>query len=191
MRTLSLFTLIILIAQSSFSQIKATTEDGRQVLLNRDGTWNYSGQNSKNVSFECNSLTTQKENVSASSEVLLTKGSGGQSIGIFLRKDEDDVYYMLLNVKGAGNCMRKESAINISYRDGSSSKIKNNSDNNCDNRQKVILGKATKTNELINALKNKEVASIVVYSQDGKVTSTLDNQQGKVLLNTLWCLTSR
>lgn len=191
MRILSLFSLALCIAFNSMAQIRATTEDGKPVLLNRDGTWQFANATSSNVSFECNDLTTSKDNISASSEVLNLQGSGNQSIGVFLRKNANGDLDMLLNVKGAGNCMQNGSAITLAFKDGSSSKASNDGDNNCDNRQKINLGKATKDNTLVTSLKNKELSSIQVYSKEGRVNVTLDSQQGKILLNTLWCLTSR
>lgn len=191
MRIISLLSFALCIAFTSLGQIKATTEDGRQVLLNRDGTWQFANATSSNVSFDCNDLTTKSNNISASSNVLNLQGSGNQSIGVFLRENASGDLDMLLNVKGAGNCMQNGSAITLTFKDGTSSKASNDGDNNCDNRQKINLGKPTKDNALVNSLKNKELSSMLVYSKEGRVNVSLDSQQGKILLNTLWCLTSR
>lgn len=183
-------TLLVFISFVSFSQIKATTEDGKEVLLMRDGTWQYADKPAKSVSFDCASLTKTTSDGSSSNDVLWVEGQGGKRIGIVLTKSKDGSIALLLNPDGASNCTQKGSAINITYRDGKTLKLSNDMEANCNKRVSSALGTPTRDNATINDLKNKEIASMNVFTKEGSVMATFDPQQSKIFLNTLWCMSS-
>lgn len=188
----SIFSLLLLILPIvANAQIKATTQDGRDVLLMQDGTWKFANQTQKEVKFDCPSLVKTSGESSASADVLWVEGASGKKAGLALVRDQDGMVNLLINPDGAGNCMQSGSAINVTYRDGSKEKWSNSAESNCNKRVSVSLGKSAKNNVQLNTLKNKEIASLNIYTKEGSIPVTLDAQQSKIFLNTLWCMTSK
>ncbi len=182
--------LLVLSAFIGMAQIKATTDDGRAVLLMRDGTWKFETGQKQEVTFECDALTKKSGDSSGSSSPLIIEKSG-KRLALTLVKSADGNINLMINTDGAGDCSKKGSAITIGYRDDTSEKFTNDAESNCNKRLNIALGKATKDNALVNKLKNKEIATILAYTQDGNISVVLDSEQSKVFLNTLWCLSAR
>jgi hypothetical protein len=182
--------LLVLSTLTGIAQIKATTDDGRAVLLMRDGTWKFETDKKQEVIYECDALTKKSGDSSGSSSPLIIENNG-KRLAFTLVKGADGNINLIINTDGAGDCTKKGSAITIVYRDGTSEKIANDAEANCNKRLNLTLGKATKDNAMVNKLKNKEIASLSAYTKDGNIGVTFDSEQSKVFLNTLWCLSAR
>jgi hypothetical protein len=183
--------LLVLSTLTGLAQIKATTDDGRAVLLMRDGTWKFDTDKKQEVTYECDALTKKSGDSSGSSSPLIIEGQSGKRLALTLVKGTDGNINLIINTDGAGDCTKKGSAITIIYRDSTSDKIANDADENCNKRLNLALGKATRDNAMLNKLKNKEIASVSAYTKEGNISVTFDSEQSKVFLNTLWCLAAR
>jgi hypothetical protein len=171
--------------------MKATTSDGREVLLMKDGTWKYDGQPAAPANYDCNSLTQQMEgNKSAAMSPIRMQGRNGTSLAFYPQK-EGEYVTMLIEMKSDDECMKTGSIINFAFRDGTLVDLKNSGEANCDGRGSITLGTNDKANKFLTLLKTKELVSVRVWGRNLSVLVTPDPEQSKLMLNTMWCLLGR
>ncbi len=84
MKTLSLVLCFVAISHISHSQIKALTENGKEVTLFENGTWKYSLDSSNNNQNSTDSLTTNKTKFSRSNAATFLVKSTAFNVGIFI-----------------------------------------------------------------------------------------------------------
>lgn len=191
MRKWILWSVLALMTLTTNAQMNATTEDGRAVLLMRDGTWRFADQPAAPASYDCNSLTSQGDgDKSSAKSPVRARGARGSSVGFYPQK-EGEYVTMLIDLKGDESCMVTGSVMNFTFRDGTIVDLKNSGDANCDGRGLLTLGVNEKSNKLLSLLKNKEIATVRVWSKSLSTLVTFDPEQSKLLMNTYWCLLGR
>ena len=72
------------ISNSAISQIKALTDNGREVILSYDGTWKYSDDNSITNAVSTDSLTTNKTKFTKTSQATFLVKSTIFNVGVFM-----------------------------------------------------------------------------------------------------------
>ncbi len=188
---LSIFTaFLLLFSLSTFAQMKATTEDGRAVLLMRDGTWRFATQAEAPASYDCNDLTLVDGSKSSAQKPLKIDGRNNGSVSFYPQKDGQYVT-MLMASEGEENCMITGSVVNLTFRDGTKMDMKNSGEANCEGRGLLTLGTNDKSNQLLTLLKTKELSSVRVWNKTSSILATLDPEDSKLMLNTVWCLLGR
>ncbi|MEM8893237.1 MAG: hypothetical protein AAGC88_01590 [Bacteroidota bacterium] len=190
MKNLSLLSLLISLSFSGLSQMRATTEDGRAVLLLRDGTWRFANAAEAPASYDCNDLTQVEGSNAAAQKPLKIQGKNGGSVSLYPKKGGKYVT-MILATEGDESCMITGSVVNLMFRDGTQMDMKNSGENNCDGRGLLTMGTNDKSNQLLTMLKTKELSSIRVWNKTSSILATLDPEQSKLMLNTVWCLLGR
>ncbi|MEQ8712468.1 MAG: hypothetical protein RIC80_05600 [Cyclobacteriaceae bacterium] len=182
---------LLLFSLSTFAQMRATTEDGRAVLLMRDGTWKFADQAAAPTNYDCNSLTKQlNDQKSAAQKPIRMQGARGADIGFFPQKDGNYVT-MLIDAQGDDQCMITGSVVNLTFRDGTIVDMKNSGEANCDGRGLLTLGTNDKSNKMLTLFKTKELATVRVWNKTTSTLAILDPEESKMLLNTYWCLLGR
>jgi hypothetical protein len=72
------------ISNIATSQIKALTDNGREVILSYDGTWKYSDDNSIKNAVSTDSLTTNKTKFTKTSQATFLVKSSIFNVGVFM-----------------------------------------------------------------------------------------------------------
>jgi len=201
MKKIILTLLIGLFATSLLlAQIEATTKDGRKAILYDDGTWKYA-ETSKaeisQVSFECADLVVTETDkmtgrISTSSkEVLAISDDGGKTgFGIFCMKGSNSII-MIIQVVGAGSCINDDNKVNILFRDGSKLELSNDGKFNCDAKFTIYFGGIFQKKKELNELKTKEIETMRVWTTKSYVQKDFSNEQSKILMTTLKCLSEK
>ncbi|GEM_PF-4947303 len=190
MKSSCLFILSLLFCLSSYAQMRATTEDGRAVLLLRDGTWRFANAAEAPESYDCNDLTQTDGAMSAAQKPLKIQGRNGGSVSLYPKKGGKYVT-MLIATESDENCMITGSVVNLMFRDGTQMDMKNSGEANCDGRGLLTMGANDKSNQLLTLLKTKELSSVRVWNKTSSILATLDPEDSKLMLNTIWCLLGR
>jgi hypothetical protein len=190
MRSLSICALFFLLYSPAFAQMRATTEDGRAVLLMRDNTWRFANQAEAPASYDCKDLTQVDGTKSAAQKPLKVQGRNGGSVSFYPQKDGKYVT-MLMATEGDEDCMIAGSVVNLTFRDGTKMDMKNTGEANCEGRGLLTLGTNDKSNQLLTLLKTKELSSARVWNKTSSILATLSPEDSKLMLNTVWCLLGR
>lgn len=199
---IKLCTILLVIATLSMgtsTQIKATTSDGKTVLLNSNGTWEYEKltvkpQNSGDNSFECSDLiVTETDKVTGRAtttgkEVLVISNDGGKSgFGILLMKSKKSII-VSITVAGAGGCIDDTDKMNILFKDGSRLEMTNNGKFNCKSKFTLYLGGMFGQKKQLEAFRTKEIETMRVWTSKGYVEEDFSLEEGKIFMKTIDCL---
>jgi len=185
---------------SIFAQIEATTKDGKNVILNLDGTWKYIETETNDTVAESESnddcsnyietwidKVSGTSSISAKDKIFITEDGGKYGFGIYLIGARKSIIASIQAV-GSGNCIDDDAKINILFRDGSRIKIINNGDFNCEAKATLYFGGVFGRKSELNDLSTKEIETMRVWTYDGYVQMDFTPKQSKELLNTLRCL---
>ena len=186
---------------NSFAQTKATTEDGRKIILNEDGTWEFVEESFKddNLSMEnpesCNNWiettkdkVTGDQQVTAKSKIIISSDGGQTGFGILAFLDNNNFPILSIQAVGAGNCIDESTKINILYRDGTRSEIYSNNDFNCDARASLYFGGVFGKSKELRNLSSKEIETMRVWTNDSYVEKDFTEEQSMQLKYTMKCL---
>ena len=194
----TILTLLIVLSTISFlhAQTEATTKDGRKAILYEDGTWKYYTEAPKvdHVSYECLDLIetiTDKmtgQITTSSKKFLEILDDGGETGFIIGCIKGSDFIIMAIKVVGAGNCIDDDDKANILFRDGSKLELSNDDKFNCDAEFTLYFGGVFGKKKQLNELTTKEIETMRVWTSGGAVQKNFSNEQSKILMNTLKCL---
>lgn len=178
-----------------FAQVPATTEDGKKVILNEDGTWLYDdGENTPAASYECENLIkivtdkmTGKSTYGAESRIKVYNKDATNGFVIYVYEKSRSIV-LNMYVVGASECIRKDSKILILFRNGKRLELVNNGDANCNSFFDLYFdGAYGKTRELKMFSKN-EVESFRIWTAQGYVEEDFSNEESKHLMHLVDCL---
>jgi len=194
------FLILVLITQFSIGQIKATTEDGKKVVLSEDGTWKYE-QTETETKVEtaiengnCDEYTmttvdkvTGKSSVSSKGTIIVSKDGGKKGFGIIVLKSGKSVILSIQAV-GAGSCIDDDNKMNILFRDGTRLELRNDGKFNCKGNYTQYFGGSFGKKKQLEMLKTKEVEIMRVWTSKSYVEETFTEEQSDELMNTIRCL---
>ncbi|HMM18339.1 MAG TPA: hypothetical protein PKC47_12540 [Petrimonas sp.] len=132
---------LVLSSVYAFPQLKATTQDGREILLKEDGTWSFVEEpieKGSSVNLQCEDLITKeidkvtgKSNISAKDPLIISNKDDDKLSILFLKGDKN-VIIVAVQAIGASRCIDDDNKINILFRDGTRLELRNNGKFNCD-----------------------------------------------------------
>ncbi len=141
--------IILTIALCSLTaQTEATTNDGKKVWLNEDGTWEYAKFSAADGGYnqDCSDLilTTVDEVTGSTSSrskyPLVVSGDDNDSgFEMSILKGTNSIIFSI-KVNGAGSCIEKDGKMNIVFRDYSRLDLINNGDFNCNSKFSLYFG---------------------------------------------------
>lgn len=201
MKKLFLTTLIFAISTIQLiAQTEATTNQGKKVILNDDGTWKYKENeiiktNENNPSTEnCSKyiVTTEdkvtgKTSTASKDMLIVSKNGGKKGFGIFLMKGEKSVI-MSIQAVGAGGCIDDKAKMNILFRDGSRLELSNDGKFNCDAKYTLYFGGYFGKKKELEQLKTKEIETMRIWTSKSYVEENFTNDDSKELMESLTCL---
>jgi len=193
---LLLFTISL---TSTYAQIEATTKDGKQVLLNENGTWEYvqaeKDTTEKNMeSSDCSAyISTETDKVTgksttASKETLIISSDGGKTgFGIFMMNISETVI-LSIQAAGGGSCIDDDDKMNVLFRDGTRLEIVNSGKFNCDGKFTVYLGGRIGGKKNLEAFKTKEIETMRIWTSKSYVEKDFSSAESKQFMQTVSCL---
>lgn len=182
------------------SQIEATTNDGKRVILNDDGTWRYTAsqleESSEEIELTCENLIsteydkmTDKTTTAIKESIIISEDGGKTGFGIYLFKAGKNTYGMLISVVGAGSCIEEKGKADVLFRDGSRQGYLNNGGFNCDQLFSLYFGGVHGKKTEIDKFTSKEVEALRVWTSKGYVEKNFSEYQSQQLMKAFQCLT--
>lgn len=202
-KVIILFSMLTFLSFASLTQTTATTENGKKVILNEDGTWHFEKSIEKEtidgslVKTDCDKyISTEVDKMTgessvASNEILIISKDGGKKgFGIYLMKSKRGSIILSIQAVGAGNCIDDDNKMNILFRDGTRLELTNDSKFNCDAKYTQYFGGSFGKKDQLEMLRSKEVETIRVWTSNSYVEEDFTSEQSKTLLKTFDCLVS-
>lgn len=197
MKKILLLILLTLSSISAFSQIKATTEDGRKVLLNENGSWKFEISSTtvanSHQSFNCEDLiieetdkVTGKSTVSGK-DLLIVGNNGDKKLGFIFVKGNSSIIIGIQAI-GASGCVDDKGKVNILFRDGSRLELINNGKFNCDGMNTQYLGGSFGKKKELELLCSKEIETMRVWTLKDFVEQDFTSEQSMIFMKTVNCL---
>lgn len=187
-------------ATYTFAQTqKATTENGKKVILNTDGTWKYADTAKivqKNIDQnDCSKwVKTEEDEVSGESYTLMkeyliiSKDDGEKGFGINLISSGKNAIILTIKVVGAGSCVDKGSKINILFTDGTRLELASDGAFNCKGNATVYFGDVFGKKKQLADLHKKTIDVMRVWTSDSYVEEKFEVEQAEQFKNSLNCL---
>lgn len=189
--------LILIIALSPMilnAQVIATTQDGKRVVLNDDGTWIYAPVEKVDPG-DCSTLTTEETDKMTGktskylSETLVVSKDNKNGLGISLVKTAQTLIFVTRAV-GAGSCINDDNKMNLLFRDGSRMEVTNMGKFNCKANFTLYLGGEFRTKKELAELQAKEIATMRIWTSDGFVEEDFTPEQSAIFKAAVGCLTN-
>lgn len=186
---LILASFFLMISVSVTAQIIETKlPDGKVVLLKPDGTWTYLNP-SDNPIGNCQEYVETKETFngfSKSTKSFITASShgGASEIQTHIYRNQDGAS-MIFYVKGASGCISKGNEIVITFSDGSQYVAVSDSDSNCEGKSSFVFLNDT---EIFRLLQRKDISKLRVYTLNGYVEETLNQEIADQMNKSLRCI---
>ncbi len=186
------------------AQINAVTEDGKNVVLHEDGTWDFSTADKaieivENEIKGCEELTSTRMDERTglnyqSTSTIMMMDENNESNWILMDMMTSSIpslkNVILFNLSpfGAGDCIKDENIITFQFEDGESLSLDNDAMYNCENKFMLYFGGSFKKKEELQKLTSKKLANIKIETQDGFVHGAFTNEQSTTFLDAVQCL---
>lgn len=179
---------------------KATTENGKKVILNSDGTWKYAdtvktAPTNLDPNDCSNWIKTEEDKVSGKSYTLMkeylivSKDGGKKGFGISLMLSGKNSIILSIKAVGAGGCIDKGAKINILFTDGTRLELASDGDFNCKGNATVYFGDVFGKKKQLAELQTKKIDVMRVWTSDSYVEEKFEDEQAEQFKNALNCLT--
>lgn len=201
------FATLLISITSCFAQIKAITEDGKNVLLHKDGTYSYvtnqSTAEEKNKG-TCDDLITdfvdkmtKKAEVRSKQTLIVTNEAQDKAIGFFFTKsktpksefiNEYTVFNLIIKSVGAGNCVDNGDKINVLFTDGEAIEFRNQGKFNCESTAILALEEDFNKDKRLASLASKSIETIRMWTRNEYVEIDFKEDDQARFKNTLNCM---
>lgn len=182
------------------SQIEATTNDGKKVVLHDNGTWEYIESplkaSNEEIELTCENLIsteydkmTGKTTTAIKESIIVSDDGGKTGFGIYLLKGGKNSYGMLISVVGAGSCIEDDGKADVLFRDGTRQGYLNNGSFNCDQLFSLYFGGIHGKKSEVDKFTSKEVEAMRVWTSKGYVEKNFSEYQSQQLMKAFQCLT--
>ena len=156
---------LIIISSNAYSQLKAVTQNGKEVVLNKDGNG--------------------KVTYISKKEVIVFDGIEGFAITI---EKVDDLIHLDMKVVSDNTCVDNNTNIEFTFVTGSKINLTSDTMSNCEGEVNTrFITSSNKMNELYQ-LSTKKVSSIRVWTRDGPVEQKLSPTSSSLLLSIIVCI---
>ncbi|GGB65906.1 hypothetical protein GCM10007424_02300 [Flavobacterium suaedae] len=174
---MKLFTVTLLLFLTPFfvhSQIEAKTKDGREVILNNNGTWIYSDSlcnyfiktktysNGKSVVYANNSIKVKGEGENSGLEIMLMKTS--QSIVFTITTLDKEIW-----------CVDKTTIATVEFTNGKTIDLQQMGNENCNGDFSCFLSEVMENNKELKKLCKYMIKSITIAYTINNSESTVTN----------------
>jgi len=194
-------TMMVIIAAllmtNAEAQTKATTEDGKVVLLEKNGTWRYDAEKKVEpvAASDCDEyIETINDKVTGESYRAsrgFIKVIKSQKEGMWLSLVEGSTTKSIIFsvvVIGGGSCIDKGDYVKILFTDGTRMELRSDAEFNCKGTASVYLGKGWGRKAEMKTLSEKNIATLRVFTNDGYSEQDFTSEQAETFRQTLMCL---
>lgn len=190
-----LILMLIVFPLIVFSQISATTDNGKKVILHENGTWEYEKEKTKVKikNHECNTIIeTLEDKMTGQISQIMSKpititNSNSEGILISLIKAKGVIAFST-SVVSDMPCIEKGGKIYLLFEDGSRFTLLNILDFNCDGNSMAAFSITTNNEDALEKFKNKKLDSVRVVFSKGSADFKLGKKQAEKLKNGFLCL---
>mgnify|MGYP006948433096 CR=1 FL=1 len=192
--------ITLLVLSATFFQVKAqivaTTEDGRKVELNPDGTWRFKEVEKVTPPSDCSGvlelhedrMTGNKTFFAPKEHIILTKdGETGLAVAWMLI---ENIIVLSITVDGGG-CIDEDDRIYFLFRDGTRYDRKNETRFNCTGRAGVNFGGPYGKKADLTNFTTKQLAAIRVSTSKNIIEENLTNLESQALMEGVVCIKSK
>jgi len=181
-----------------------TTDDGRKIILNTDGTWNYKESiaaemtpatvtTAINNTYSCDDLLSYEEDkmtgkttYGAKESLILSKdGKNGFNILAFKSKK---ITALSIVVVGASICIKETSKANILFRDGTRLELGNRGKFNCNGKFNIYMGGAMGNKKALEEMRSKQIETMRIWTSRGHVQEDFSEDESMKLMTLIDCL---
>lgn len=178
------------------SQVNAITTDGKNVILNSDGTWSFNEIKKTEIeNIKCedvisimNDKMTGKSNVGSKKTIIISKNNGQKGFGLYMLKSERGSFILSITVAGGGMCIDEKNKMNVLFKDGTRFELKNDGYFNCKGQYTQYFGGLFGKKSELEMLRTKQIETIRVWTNNGFIEEDLDSEQSLEVLKTFQCL---
>lgn len=183
-----------------FAQTEVTTNDGKKIILNGNGTWKYKEvilQKTNEISNsidDCNKYIETKEDkvtgkstTSSKETLIVSKDGGKEGFGIFAMKIQESII-LIIRAFGAGRCIDDDEKMNILFRDGTRLELTNDGKFNCDSKYTLYFGGYSGKKKELESFKTKEIETMRIWTSNSYVEENFTSDQSQELMKSLSCL---
>jgi len=189
------FAIIFFITGKCNAQIKATTDDGKKVLLNQDGRWIYepvkkdSSKSEKCTDWIENHLdkVTGNTTVTSKEPILIMDEEKAIAIRFFIFSG---TIVMAIKTMGGGGCVDVGNKVHILFTDGSRMELHHSGSYNCEADTYVRFGNGYGNKENLKLLSSKLVSTMRVSTYSSYVEKDFDQEQAYQLMKNAECISS-
>lgn len=197
-KTFLTLTLLLISTLSLTAQTEATTKDGKKVILNDNGTWEFVKNTTleSNISFECSDLIstetdkmTGKSFTGAKKTLIVSDDGGKNGFGIYLMNSSNSMIFSIKAV-GAGSCIDDDNKMNVLFRDGTRLELQNDGKFNCDAKFTLYFNGAFGKKKQLEMFKTKEIETMRIWTSKSYVEKDFTKEQSTLLMKTVECLSN-
>jgi len=196
--TTTILTVLMTISFAFGQTQKATTESGKKVILNTDGTWKFADtvittQTNSDPNDCSNWIAVHEDKVAGRTMTIMKEPinisrDGEESIRLSLLLTQDKSIIFSMTAKGATGCIEEGAKINILFTDGTRLELKSDGEFNCKGKATLYFrGSFGKKSEL-NELKEKTLETLRIWTSDLFVEGNFTKGQAEQFKNALNCL---
>jgi len=195
MKKRTLITVLIALASISVhaQTQKATTESGKKVVLNENGTWKYADER-LDAAVGCNKLIkvevdkmTGKSYSGAAEPIVVSDDDGKTAFGIMILSI-GGLIGIDIKVVGASNCIDEGAKINILFEDDSRLELRSEFNFNCKGIASLYFGDEFGKWKELNEFKAKKISAMRVWTEDGFVEHDFTQENKDNFYNIINCL---
>ncbi|OIQ18658.1 MAG: hypothetical protein BM557_06960 [Flavobacterium sp. MedPE-SWcel] len=173
-----IYTFLLLLAGiTAHSQVEAKTKDGRDVILNNNGTWIYTDS-------LCNYFThtktyTSGKSVTYANNTIKIKGAEGKTgLEVMLMKTSQSVVMNITILDDTIWCVDENTQANITFTNGKKIVLQNMGEDNCEGNFSCFLSDVMGNKKELGKLTKKMIKSIsisyAINNSETSVTNTVE-----------------
>lgn len=178
MRLFYTFLFFICFSAIVSAQIEARTKDGREVILNNNGTWIYA-DSLCNYFTHIEKYADGRQVIFANNTVKVTGEHGKTGLEVMLMKTSQSVVFNISIIDPTVIwCTDKETRAVITFTDGKKMELSNMGDNNCKGNFSCFLGNLMGNKKELKQLSEKLIRSMsisyAINNSETTVTNTVE-----------------
>ena len=162
---------------TAYCQIEAKTKDGREVILNKNGTWIYT-DSLCNFFTHTKTYTNGKSVIYANNTIKVTGEEGKTGLEIMLLKTSQSVVINITILDKDIWCVNKETKANVTFTDGRKIELQNMGEDNCNGNFSCFLSDIMGNKKELEKLSKKLIKSIsisyAINNSETSVTNTVE-----------------
>ncbi len=160
-----------------YSQIEAKTKDGREVILNKNGTWIYT-DSLCNFFTHAKTYTNGKSIIYANNTIKVTGEEGKTGLEIMLLKTSQSIVMNITILDKDIWCVNSETKANITFTNGKTIELQNMGEDNCNGNFSCFLSDVMGNKKELEKLSEKMIQSIsisyAINNSETSVTNTIE-----------------